>query len=158
MSIRNWLEKFRGNIQPAKHSTSSGGSAKRMAILGSDCGGGTRECFTECIACGKPVTILLPGPRIPGERAQVIMKHRCVHCGQALFALTRFNGQAALSLDCAIEGGGLRMNRWCELEVLEDAHAARGGEATRCRAEPLVVGNGPDGRPALVSPKDLGIT
>ena len=122
-----------------------------MAVMGQS-HGPARECATPCISCGKMVVVLMPGAAVPGQVAQMVMKHQCTHCGKALFALTHAE-KVLLCTDCRMVSGQFHMADLVELEVLTDATFPGGGSA-RLEASPLVLGRDSNGDRALLSPEE----
>jgi hypothetical protein len=137
----------------AQPSSSKPGRAE--AILGQKYDTMT-ECVTDCPTCHHPVMILMPGPPIRGKRAQTINKHKCVHCGNDVLAMTTLAGQMVVGTACHFIEGRIAFENAVALEVMDGAYSLGGGNP-RLEAIPLVVGRGRDGQLALLTSEDLGL-
>ena len=157
MAIGKWLSRmFRGNREQDYAPPAAGQSGLTgKAILGPSHGPAT-ECATACLGCNRLVVILMPGPPVRGKVAQAIYKHICVHCACELFAMSTPDSRMLLGTHCQLAGGQVQLGNGVELQVLERASIQDGG--ARLTVIPLVVCRGPDGKPALLTSEDLGLS
>lgn len=157
MGIGKWFAKLSGSPQSQRAPQRQGPHpGKGQGILGASFGPMT-ECATPCPACSRMVIILMPGPPIPGKRAQTVSKHRCIHCGSDIFAARTVDGGMIVATHCRLAAGQLQFGNPVELQVLEGATVEGYGSTRLAPPVPLVVGRGPDGQPALLAPEDLGL-
>jgi hypothetical protein len=157
MGIGKWFGGLFQQPQKQRGTQPTGREPKKgQAIMGASFGWMT-ECATPCPACSRLVVLLMPGPPIRGKRAQTVGKHSCIHCGSDIFAASTIDGQMIVATHCQLAAGQLQFGNPVELRVLEGAAIAGCSGPHLVPSVPLVVGRGPDGQPALLTPEDLGL-